>query len=87
MPLMLWAGMRILREKGCRLLVIGGSVIWFFGAGHGVDGIDSVQGGLLPVPLLVGAVVLGVLLSAPTSPTSPTPRTNPTREPPPGTTV
>ncbi|WP_172387050.1 hypothetical protein [Streptomyces sp. MNP-20] len=84
MPLMLWTGMRILREKGCRLLVIGGGVAWFFGAGHGVDGIDSVQGGLLPVPLLVGVVALGTLLSAPTSPT---PRTDPTREPPPGTTV
>ncbi|WP_282797588.1 hypothetical protein [Streptomyces sp. CC224B] len=68
MPLLLWAGMRILREKDCHLLVVGGSLVWFLGAGYGVDGIDSVEGGLLPVPLLLGVVALGALLSIPTAP-------------------
>ncbi|MFD0416657.1 hypothetical protein [Streptomyces sp. NPDC127108] len=68
MPLLLWAGMRIVREKHCHLLVIGGSLTWFFGAGYGVDGIDSVEGGLLPVPLLLCVVALGALLPILTGP-------------------
>ncbi|MEU9092395.1 hypothetical protein ACIOEW_33830 [Streptomyces sp. NPDC087901] len=43
MPLLLWAGMRVLRERGNHLLVMIGAMTWIFLGGHVVeDGVGTV---------------------------------------------
>jgi len=66
MPLLLWAGMRILGERGNYILIIVGSLIWWCGAGFNLTQLKYTPGAHLPVPLLVGMVAVGALL-APTS--------------------
>jgi hypothetical protein len=63
MPLLLWLGMRIMGEKDNYALVIGGSLAWLFGAGYNLSYIKSMPSTHLPVPLLVGIVTVGGLLS------------------------
>ncbi|MBC2874212.1 MULTISPECIES: hypothetical protein [Streptomyces] len=63
MPLLLWAGMRLLREKDNHLLVVGGSLAWFFAAGRYVDTLEYGAGRHVPWPLVAGVIAVGGLLS------------------------
>lgn len=63
MPLLLWAGMRILNEQNNHLYVIGGSVAWLLGAGYHRSAIEFSPATHLPVPLLVAFMALGAVLS------------------------
>ncbi|GAA2358022.1 hypothetical protein SVIO_001440 [Streptomyces violaceusniger] len=63
MPLLLWAGMRILRERGNYLLIIVGSLLWLLGAGYNLNHLKYTPGAHLPVPLLAGMVAVGALLA------------------------
>ncbi|MFE6774582.1 hypothetical protein [Streptomyces sp. NPDC057702] len=62
MPLLLGVGMRLMGERGNRLLVITGGLIWLPLSGYFVDEMD-VEGGHLPVAVLVPYVALGALLA------------------------
>lgn len=65
MPVLLWAGMRLLRERGNHLLVLAGTGVWFFLGGHVVE--DAVGGAGTALFLALFAV-LGGLLSLVRSP-------------------
>jgi hypothetical protein len=60
MPLLLWAGMRLLGERGNHLLVLAGVVAWWVLGGHVVEG-DS--GTAVTALFLALFAVLGGLLS------------------------
>lgn len=59
MPLLLWIGMRMLRERGNHLLVVIGAVVWVFLGGHVVEG--SVNSVATVCYLALFAAVCGVL--------------------------
>lgn len=59
MPLLLWAGMRVLRERGNHLLVVAATVVWFFLGGHVVE--DAVDEPVTAVFLALFAVLGGLL--------------------------
>ncbi|MGW8884035.1 hypothetical protein [Streptomyces sp. NPDC055749] len=59
MPVLLWAGMRALRERGNHLLVIAGTAVWFFIGGHVVE--NAVDGAGMAVFLGLFAVLGGLL--------------------------
>ncbi|MGI5336588.1 hypothetical protein ACQEVS_03875 [Streptomyces sp. CA-181903] len=64
MPVMLWAGMRLLREKDNHLLVVGGGLAWFFAAGCHVDAWSADGAGRhVPMPSIAGMIAVGALLS------------------------
>lgn len=63
MPLLLWAGMRILRERDNYLLIIVGSLLWLIGAGFNLSHLKYTPGAHLPVLLLAGMVAVGALLA------------------------
>ncbi|KAB7836906.1 hypothetical protein [Streptomyces mobaraensis] len=63
MPVLLWAGMRLLREKNNHLLVGGGGLAWFFAAGRRVDALEYGVGRHVPWPLVAGVIAVGALLS------------------------
>jgi hypothetical protein len=44
MPVLLWAGMRLLGERGNHLLVLLGAMAWIFIGGHVVEGYVSAAG-------------------------------------------
>lgn len=62
MPLLLWLGMRLLGEEGNVLLVLFGGLVWLGVSGYFINEIDS-DGGHIPVPALVGYVLLGAALA------------------------
>lgn len=67
MPLLLWAGMRLLGERGTRVLALAGGAAWWFIGTHVVEGtrIDDTDTALL---LAVFALLGGVLcLARPTT--------------------
>jgi len=63
MPLLLWAGMRILGERDNYLLIIFGSLVWWGGAGFNLSHLKYTPDAHLPVPLLAGMVAVGALLA------------------------
>ncbi|SED26494.1 hypothetical protein [Streptomyces melanosporofaciens] len=63
MPLLLWAGMRILGERDNYLLIVVGSLLWLVGAGSNLSHLQYTPGAHLPVPLLAGMVAVGALLA------------------------
>ncbi|MFD3654617.1 hypothetical protein [Streptomyces sp. NPDC058620] len=62
MPLLLWAGMRLMRESGNTLLVLAGGFAWILISGYFIDDIDR-DGGHMPIPALVAYVLLGTALA------------------------
>ncbi|MER6999321.1 hypothetical protein [Streptomyces sp. NPDC000410] len=60
MPVLLWAGMRAVRERGNHLLVIAGTVVWLFVGGHVVENAVSTAG---TAAFLALFAVLGGLLA------------------------
>ncbi|MFF5583241.1 hypothetical protein [Streptomyces hygroscopicus] len=56
MPLLLWAGMRVLGERDNYLLIMFGSLLWLVGAGSNLSRLEYTPGAHLPVPLLAGMV-------------------------------
>ncbi|MFG2116993.1 hypothetical protein ACGFRB_30875 [Streptomyces sp. NPDC048718] len=62
MPLLLWAGMRLLRERGNTVLVVVGGLAWVGISGYCTDDIDR-PGGHMPVLALVAYVLVGTLLA------------------------
>jgi hypothetical protein len=65
MPLLLWAGMRLLAERGNHLLVLAGSPLWWLIGGHAVE--QSPGPGATASSLCLFAA-LAVLLSLPEVP-------------------
>ncbi|GGN74170.1 hypothetical protein GCM10011579_052990 [Streptomyces albiflavescens] len=59
MPVLLWAGMRVLRERGNHLLVLLGALAWIFIGGHVVE--DAVGTGATAGFLALFAVLGGLL--------------------------
>ncbi|GLF93070.1 hypothetical protein [Streptomyces yaizuensis] len=64
MPLLLWAGMRLLREHGTVLLTVVGALAWFLLSGYFMDDVDS-AGGHVPPAALAAYVLLGAALAVP----------------------
>lgn len=62
MPLMLWAGMRVMGETGNALLVLVGGLVWAGLSGYYIDDIDF-PGGHIPVLALAAYVLLGAALA------------------------
>ncbi|GHD22407.1 hypothetical protein GCM10010313_57130 [Streptomyces violarus] len=62
MPLLLWFGMRVLRETGNTVLVVVGGLVWAGVSGYFTDDIDR-AGGHIPVLALVIFVLLGTALA------------------------
>ncbi|MFJ4537990.1 hypothetical protein ACIP39_18790 [Streptomyces tibetensis] len=62
MPLLLWAGMGVLRESGNTVLVLVGGLVWAVLSGYFTDDIDR-AGGHIPVPALIAYVLLGTALA------------------------
>lgn len=62
MPLLLSAGMRMMRETGNVALVVIGGLIWAGISGYHIDDIDR-PGGHMPVLALVAYVLLGTALA------------------------
>ncbi|WDV51444.1 hypothetical protein PV963_14180 [Streptomyces coeruleorubidus] len=62
MPLLLWAGMRVMRETGNTVLVAVGGFVWLGLSGYFTDDIDR-AGGHLPVLALTAYVLLGTALA------------------------
>ncbi|MEU5274515.1 hypothetical protein [Streptomyces hygroscopicus] len=63
MPLLLWAGTRILGERDNYLLIMVGGLLWLLGAGSNLSRLEYTPGAHLPVPLLAGMVAAGALLA------------------------
>lgn len=61
MPLLLWVGMRAVRERGNHLLVLGGALAWPFIGGHLIE--DAGVSGTETVLYCTLFAVLGGLLS------------------------
>jgi hypothetical protein len=59
MPLLLWAGMRVLKERGNHLLVPAGAMAWIFLGGHVVE--DEVSTGATAGFLALFAALGGLL--------------------------
>lgn len=59
MPVLLWAGMRLLGERGNHLLVLGGVVVWWLIGGHVVE--DAVGSAATALFLALYAVAGGLL--------------------------
>ncbi|WP_369248198.1 hypothetical protein [Streptomyces sp. R41] len=59
MPVLLWAGMRVLRERGNHLLVLLGALAWILIGGHVVE--DAVGTGATAGFLALFAVLGGLL--------------------------
>lgn len=59
MPVLLWAGMRVARERGHHLLVIVGAVGWLFVGSHLVE--DDVSTATLTMSLALFAILGGLL--------------------------
>lgn len=62
MPLLLWAGMRVLGEAGNTVLVVVGGLVWMGFSGYFTDDIDR-AGGHIPVLALAAYVLLGTGLA------------------------
>ncbi|MCT9139626.1 hypothetical protein [Streptomyces violarus] len=62
MPLLLWAGMRVMGETGNAVLVAVGGLVWLGLSGYFTDDIDR-AGGHIPVLALVVYVLLGTALA------------------------
>ena len=62
MPLLLWAGMRVMGETGNAVLVLVGGLVWAGLSGYCIDDIDS-TGGHMPIPALVAYVLVGTGLA------------------------
>ncbi len=62
MPVLLWVGMRALRERGTHLLVVGSTVAWLFIGGHVVE--DDVSAAATVAFLALFALLGGVLAAA-----------------------
>ncbi|MEV6960679.1 hypothetical protein AB0M97_16060 [Streptomyces sp. NPDC051207] len=62
MPLLLWAGMRIMGETGNAALVLVGGLVWAGLSGYYIDDIDF-PGGHIPVMALAAYVLLGTALA------------------------
>lgn len=62
MPVLLWAGMRLVRETSNHLLVISGAVIWFALSGYFMDNIDQ-EGGHMPFLALSAYLLIAALLA------------------------
>ncbi|MEV7063534.1 hypothetical protein AB0N97_12125 [Streptomyces collinus] len=62
MPLLLWAGMLVMRESGNTLLVLVGGSAWVMLSGYFTDDIDR-AGGHIPVPALAAYVLLGTAVA------------------------
>ncbi|MFF7307276.1 hypothetical protein [Streptomyces sp. NPDC008137] len=67
MPLLLWAGMRVLGETGNAVLVLVGGLVWAVLSGYFTNDIDR-AGGHMPVPALVAYVLAGTAVSGAGSP-------------------
>ncbi|MGW2180610.1 hypothetical protein ACWCXX_21400 [Streptomyces sp. NPDC001732] len=73
MPLVLWIGMRLLRERRVYPMVLMGAIGWFFTVGHGIDLVDDRIGALLPLWSLAAFAAVTCLSSLLLTPR---PRTN-----------
>ncbi|MFH8498441.1 hypothetical protein [Streptomyces coeruleorubidus] len=62
MPLLLWAGMRVMGETGNTLLVAIGGLVWLGLSGYFIDDIDR-AGGHIPTLALAAYVLLGTGLA------------------------
>ncbi|GAA3503272.1 hypothetical protein GCM10019016_103820 [Streptomyces prasinosporus] len=62
MPLLLWAGMRMMGEAGNAVLVLVGGLVWAGLSGYYIDDIDR-PGGHIPVLALAAYVLLGTGLA------------------------
>ncbi len=62
MPLLLWAGMRVMGETGNTVLVLVGGLVWAVLSGYFTDDIDR-AGGHIPVLALAAYVLLGTALA------------------------
>jgi hypothetical protein len=62
MPLLLWAGMRVMGETSNVVLVVVGGLVWLGLSGYYTDDIDR-AGGHIPIPALAAYVVLGTGLA------------------------
>ncbi|MEW1604066.1 hypothetical protein [Streptomyces sp. NPDC093808] len=62
MPLLLWAGMRLMGETGNVVLVLVGGLVWAGLSGYSIDDIDR-AGGHMPVMALAAYVLLGTALA------------------------
>ncbi|MEU6181596.1 hypothetical protein [Streptomyces coeruleorubidus] len=62
MPLLLWAGMRVMGETGNTVLVVVGGLVWVGVSGYFIDDIDR-AGGHIPVLVLAVFVLLGTGLA------------------------
>ncbi|MFE7616183.1 hypothetical protein [Streptomyces sp. NPDC057496] len=82
MPLVLWIGMRLLRERRVYPMVLVGAVGWFITVGNGIDLIDDEIGTLLPLWSLAAFAAVTCLSSLVLTPR---PRTD--RQPVPGSPV
>ncbi|MFB7527677.1 hypothetical protein ACFC0C_05420 [Streptomyces sp. NPDC056178] len=63
MPVVLWAGMRLLRERRVYPMVLVGTLGWFATVGHGIDSIDDRPGALLSLGALVAFAAVTALSS------------------------
>lgn len=62
MPLLLWAGMRVMGETGNTVLVAVGGLVWLGLSGYFTDDIDR-AGGHIPILALAAYVLLGTGLA------------------------
>ncbi|MEF9903349.1 hypothetical protein [Streptomyces sp. P9-A2] len=62
MPLLLWAGMRMMGETGNAVLVLVGGLVWVGVSGYSIDDIDF-PGGHMPIPAFVAYVLVGTGLA------------------------
>ncbi|MFI2780629.1 hypothetical protein [Streptomyces sp. ALB3] len=62
MPLLLWAGMRVMREPDNTVLIVAGGLAWVGLSGYFIDEIDQ-AGGQIPIQALAAYVLLGTGLA------------------------
>lgn len=62
MPLLLWAGMRVMGETGNVVLVVVGGLVWLGLSGYFTDDIDR-PGGHMPLLALAAYILLGTGLA------------------------